>query len=114
MRRVVGITVFSVVLLAGRTSAQLVLCNETPITSGAASGGRADTMRDPSAIGFTPPPGPRTDTLSKQQLGAATNSEFDNTVSPVPEPGSLLLAGCAALAAFSRWLRRLAKPAKVG
>ena len=69
----------------------------------------ADPTQDPGASGFTPPLGPGTYTFLFQQLGAATNYEFDFTVTAVPEPGSLLLSGCAALAAFSRWLRRLPK-----
>jgi hypothetical protein len=71
------------------------------------------TNQDPGAAGFTPPLGPGTYTFLFQQLGAATNYEFDFTVTPVPEPGSLLLSGCAALAALSRWLRRRTKTLKV-
>jgi hypothetical protein len=74
-------------------------------------------MADPTvaagAQGFTPPLGPGAYTFLIQQLGAATGYEFDYTVSPVPEPGSLLLSGLAGLAAVARWLRRKGKSAGI-
>jgi hypothetical protein len=71
----------------------------------------ADLTQDPGATGFTPPLGPGTYSFLIQQLGASTGYEFDYTVAPVPEPGSLLLSGLAGVVAFSRWLRRKGRPA---
>jgi hypothetical protein len=61
-----------------------------------------DTMIATGAQGFTPPLGEGSYTFLIQQLGANTAYRFDYTVTPVPEPSSVLvvaaLAGAACLA----------------
>jgi hypothetical protein len=61
------------------------------------------------AQGFTPPLGSGSYTFLIQQLGAATNYQFNYTVTPVPEPGARGLAGLGGALIAAGWRKRRTK-----
>ena len=61
----------------------------------------------PGATGFTPPLAAGTYTFLIQQLGAATNYEFDATVTAVPEPESVSLLGVGTLGLLALLRKRV-------